>query len=413
MVSGGPYGLEELVLKSGYRGAAILLLLVPLIWALPTSLMVGELAAALPEEGGFYVWVRRALGPFWGFQEAWLSLAASIFDIAAYPALFVLSLGQLWPVLLQSPNRELLAASVIGVCIVWNLFGAGAVGEGSIWLGALLLSPFVLMTFFAITRHPHLAPATPVHVNWYAGIVIAMWNFTGWDNASTVAQEVENPQRTYPRVMFWTLLAIIAVYLIPVLAARNAGIALSSWTAGNWVGIAASIGGNWLGTLVLIATMISVLGMVNSLTLSYSRIPIALAEAGFVPHIFTKRLTNGAPWASILACGLAWMLALGLSFDRILLLDILLYGLSLILEFVALVVLRIKEPNLPRPFKIPGGTVGAIALGIGPAGMLIAAFIENRHEQVGGISAVRLALGLMLAGVVAYFVLKPQIKNLS
>ena len=73
----------------------VLLLCLPFLWSLPTALMIGELASALPAEGGFYVWVRRALGPFWGFQEAWLSLAASIFDMAIYPTLFTLYLGRL------------------------------------------------------------------------------------------------------------------------------------------------------------------------------------------------------------------------------------------------------------------------------------------------------------------------------
>ena len=89
MVSGGPYGVEELVQDTGYKLAIVILFIIPLIWSLPTGLMVGELAAALPAEGGFYVWVRRAMGPFWGFQEAWLSLVASIFDMAIYPTLFV------------------------------------------------------------------------------------------------------------------------------------------------------------------------------------------------------------------------------------------------------------------------------------------------------------------------------------
>ena len=128
MVSGGPYGLEEIVQKTGYLGAIVILMVVPLIWALPTGLMVGELATALPEEGGFYIWVRRAMGPFWGFQEAWLSLAASVFDMAAYPAVFVLSLGQLWPPALQTPTRILISASVILVGLVWNLFGCGGRG---------------------------------------------------------------------------------------------------------------------------------------------------------------------------------------------------------------------------------------------------------------------------------------------
>src|SRR5580698_3729673 len=221
MVSGGPYGIEGLVQQSGYAGAIAILLLIPLIWALPTGLMVGELAAAIPSEGGFYVWVRRALGPFWGFQEAWLSLAASVFDMAAYPAIFVLSLGQLWPTALRNPYRVLIPAVVILGCVAWNMLGAKAVGSGSIVLGIVLLVPFGLMVALA----PHRGiPPSPAPTNWYAGLVIAMWNFMGWDNASTVAREVKEPQKTYPRTMLWSVAAVTLVYLVPILAVGYSGV---------------------------------------------------------------------------------------------------------------------------------------------------------------------------------------------
>src|ERR1700691_1423007 len=174
MVSGGPYGIEDILGGAGSLKPLIILAIFPLLWSLPTPLMIGELSAAIPEEGGFYVWVRRALGPFWGFQEAWLSLAASVFDLAAYPAIFVLSLGQLWPPALHNPYRVLIPAVVILGCVAWNMLGAKAVGNGSIALGVLLLVPFGLMTVLA--RHHDLS-TTRVHPSWYAGLVIAMWNF--------------------------------------------------------------------------------------------------------------------------------------------------------------------------------------------------------------------------------------------
>src|ERR1700739_4637705 len=74
MVAGGPYGLEDIIGKAGYARGLLLLVIIPLLWSLPTSLMVGELASSIPDEGGFYVWVRRARGRFWGFQEGSLSL---------------------------------------------------------------------------------------------------------------------------------------------------------------------------------------------------------------------------------------------------------------------------------------------------------------------------------------------------
>src|SRR5271166_2905676 len=96
MVSGGTYGTEDIVHGAGYGRAIFILLLTPILWSLPTAFMIGELASALPKEGGYYAWVRRALGNCWGFQEAWLSLVASVFDMAIYPTLFVLYLERLF-----------------------------------------------------------------------------------------------------------------------------------------------------------------------------------------------------------------------------------------------------------------------------------------------------------------------------
>src|SRR5271155_1193707 len=146
MVSGGPYGLGGIIGGAGYGWALVMLLVIPVVWSLPTSLMVGELASAVPEEGGYYCWVRRALGGFWGFQEAWLSLAASVFDMAIYPVIFVLYLGRIEPAWTAGSRGTLWALVVVVVCMVWNLRGAWAVGEGSVGLFAVLLSPFVVLS---------------------------------------------------------------------------------------------------------------------------------------------------------------------------------------------------------------------------------------------------------------------------
>ena len=210
MVAGGPYGLEDILGDAGYGRALLLLLLIPLVWSLPTALMVGELASALPEEGGYYCWVRRALGPFWGFQEAWLSLAASIFDMAIYPVIFVLYLSRVAPALTSGPRATLWELAVVLACAAWNLRGAKSVGEGSIGFFAVLLAPFVVLvgiglwkglfshavdplTLHVLTFPDHLHRSlallrAPVAAPSLAGAVsIALWNYMGWDKASTVA----------------------------------------------------------------------------------------------------------------------------------------------------------------------------------------------------------------------------------
>src|ERR1700682_4751659 len=407
MVSGGPFGIEELVRDCGYKLSLSLLVLVPMVWSVPVALMVGELSAAIPDEGGYYVWVRRAMGPFWGFQAAWLSLMASVFDMALYPTLFVLYLGRIWPLALQGHNRVLIAATVILVCVLWNLFGAKAVGSGSVVLGIFLLSPFLLITLLALMRHPESSTSLEfnptTHVDLVGGIMIAMWNYMGWDNASTVAEEVKEPQRTYPLVMIIALTAIALSYIVPIIAVQQTHLPASYWSAGSWVSIASILGGPWLGVVVVLASMVSSFGSFNSLTMSYSRVPLAMAEDGYAPRLFKRRLSNGVPWVSIVGCGLSWTIALGLSFDRLLMLDILLYGARLVLEFISLILLRVQEPDLPRPFAIPGGLVGTILAGMGPTLLLIVAVIRNHNEQLGPISALTMALTMNAAGVLIYF----------
>jgi amino acid transporter len=409
MVSGGPYGVEELVQDAGYKLAIVILFVTPLIWSLPTGLMVGELAAALPAEGGFYVWVRRAMGPFWGFQEAWLSLVASIFDMAIYPTLFVLYLGRLWPVATAGHRGVAIAAAMIAVCLLWNLLGAKAVGTGSVLLGAVMLTPFAIITIYAFFRHITFGSTPPAQGSILTGVLVAMWNYMGWDNASTVANEVENPQKTYPRVMILALAAIFLSYVIPVLAVWHLHVQSEVWSAGSWASIASMVVGPWLGAALVGAAIISEFGTFNSLVMSYSRLPVAMAEDGHLPRIFTHKLKDGAPLVAIVVLGIAWAASLGLSFDKLIMLDILLYGASLVLEFIALIVLRVREPQLLRPFRVPGGLAGAIALGVGPTALLVIALVKNRGEQLdlgrlGNVSQLAFGLILMALGVVYYFV---------
>ncbi|HLW55726.1 MAG TPA: APC family permease [Candidatus Angelobacter sp.] len=409
MVSGGPYGIEELVQDSGYKLALLVLFLTPLLWALPTGLMVGELSAAMPEEGGFYVWVHRAMGPFWGFQEAWLSLVASIFDMAIYPTLFVAYLGKLFPAVTAGNRGVMIAALVVLLCLLWNLFGARAVGNSSVAVGVLMLSPFLVLTVFALAHRVTVAPGPIVKGDFLAGLLVAMWNYMGWDNAATVANEVENPRRTYPRVMILALVAIVLSYVIPLLAVWQTHIPHEIWNNGSWASIAGIVAGPWLGVILVATAMLAEFSSFNSLVMSYSRLPVAMAEDGHLPKVFTRKLRNGAPWVSIVVLGVAWGLSLTLNFERLIMLDILLYGASLVLEFAALVVLRLREPAMPRPFRVPGGMLGAIAVGVAPTALLIVALIKNYDERFslgpfGSVRSLVVALVLALAGVVYYYV---------
>jgi amino acid transporter len=414
MVSGGPYDIEDIIGFGGYGPALLLLLVLPFLWSFPTALMLGELASAVPEEGGFYAWVRRALGPFWGFQEAWLSLASSVFDMAIYPTTFVLYLQRLAPTFITGHRAIALELAVVAAAVLWNLRGAAAVGEGSLKLWAVSISPFVILVGIAVyvgflAHGPaigHASMAHPAGIGFSTAVLVAMWNYMGWDNATTVANEVENPQRNYPRVVLLAVVMIMLTYAIPVAAVAWAGIPAAGFRTGAWVDAARTLGGPALAIAVVVAGVIDDFGTFSNLTLSYTRLPHALAEDGLLPKVFTRRLQNGSPWVAVLACGLCWALALGFSFERLITIDIALWGLSLILEFLALIVLRYTEPLLPRPFRIPGPNWVPILLGIGPVALSIYALYASRSEMVAGVSAFAFALTIAALGVPLYLLAK-------
>src|SRR5258708_36374548 len=149
MVSGGTYGTEDIVHGAGYGKGILILLLTPLLWSLPTAFMIGELSSALPFEGGYYAWVRRAMGNFWGFQEAWLSLVASIFDMAIYPTLFVAYLTRMFPWFSAGNRGWWVALAVVIACAGLNIAG-GKVGLlTSLWLVFALNGPIVVIVCVA------------------------------------------------------------------------------------------------------------------------------------------------------------------------------------------------------------------------------------------------------------------------
>ncbi|HEY1502263.1 MAG TPA: APC family permease [Acidobacteriaceae bacterium] len=408
MVSGGPYGIED-ILDAGYLRGLIILVALPFLWSLPTALMIGELASALPEEGGFYVWVRRALGPFWGYQEAWLSLAASIFDMAIYPTLFVLYLSRLFPTWTAGWHGAMWELGIIAVCCVWNLMGAPAVGEGSVGLFVMLLSPFVVLVAVAAWHGAHM----PVHISWTrsgggglsTAILVAMWNYMGWDNASTVAREVENPRRNYPRAMVASAMLVAVTYVIPLAAMGYAGVPTESFSTGSWADVARTLVGPWLGIAVVVGGTLSAAGMFNALTMSYARLPMVLAEDGLLPAALAYKNRRGVPWFAVLACAIAWALALRFSFERLISIDLILYGSSLILEFVALVALRVREPALERPFRA-GSLAVACIVGALPTALIVYADFASRHEHVAHMPALLLGALIAACGPLLYLLSK-------
>jgi amino acid transporter len=413
MVSGGTYGTEQIISGAGYGRGILILLLLPVVWCLPTAFMIGELSSALPSEGGYYAWVRRGLGNFWGFQEAWLSLAASIFDMAIYPTLFVFYLKQFSPWFAAPDHGVLAGLFVVVSCAALNCAGIRVVGLTSLWLFFLLSAPFALVVVLAPFKSGAIlssaAAGAGTSLGLLGGVLVAMWNYMGWDNASTIAREVEKPQRTYPRAMIAAVLLVALTYVLPFLAAYVAGVPAAKFDGdGSWATVAGEIGGKllgfeWLRFFIVLGGMMSAFGMFNALVMSYSRLPLAMAQDGMLPKPFGRvSQRTGAPWVAILVCAAGWALCLKLGFARLVTIDIMLYGASLMLEFVTLVVLRVREPELRRDFRVPGGLVGAMLTGLFPLALLGVALVESAHETVLGMNGLVFGAMIIATGILLY-----------
>lgn len=427
-VSGGAFGIEPLVGKMGAGWAIALILITPLLWSLPIALMVSELSSAMPEEGGYYVWVKRAMGNFWGVQEGWWTVCFTAVDMAIYPVLFVNYLAFFVPSLsLEAENsfwsRWAVAATVIILALLVNYFGAKAVGRNAVINILLVLVPFILFVIFGFSQENNLANGFEAVRSSFAevpaagliavGLATVLWNYCAWDNVSTFAGEVNDAQKNYPRALLTTLPLTILAYLLPVFVGIGVTTSAEVWNeSAGFPVLAAQVAGQWLGTLIAVAALFSAWSLFNSQLLYVSRMPFVLARDGWLPAWLGKSSSKtGVPInALFLSCGISALFA-ALPFGKLVVISILLYSAALSLEFIALLILRRKEPEMPRPFKIPGGWLAVILLTIAPMAFASVVLFATLSDSEADLRQIYIVAAAMLSGVVLYFLRRKKVLN--
>jgi amino acid transporter len=366
-VSGGPYGIEDLFPAFGPGLALALLVLTPLVWSLPVALVMSELASAIPDEGGYVTWVRRAFGPFWGFQVGWWSWIDSFVDVAIYPALFV-EYFRFWYPGMSAWERWLLAMAFIVVLTVLNVVGVRPVGRAAVVLalGALLpvaaLTVAGLFTVRAVPWEPFLAEGQSLGAGLGLGLAVVMWNYGGWDTPSTTLGETRRPERAFPMALRLALPVVVAGYVLPMTVALASGTSdWRTWSTGSLPQLAAAVAGPWLGHAVAIGAVLSAAGLFLTLVLTNSRLPFVLARDHQLPLAFGRiHARFGTPWVSVVVSAAVYAAFAVFSFKELIVLNVWLYSLSLLVELAAFVRLRLAEPALPRPWRVPGGTPGML-----------------------------------------------------
>lgn len=405
IVSGGPYGIEDAVKIAGPRLTLLLCAIVPLTLSLPTALMASELTALIPDEGGFYLWVKEALGPFAGFLEAYLTVLYTAVDMAIYPVLFASYLS--FAINLGTTGQIIAAAALVWASGILNVLGIRPVGAVSTGLVAVALAPFALFILLGAPRLLHWQPPAQPLFHGDAlgalggGLIIVIWNYCGWENLSMVAGEIQAPRRNYLRAVAITLPVAALGYLLPLGIALNGARDTSQWQLGQFAQEGYRLGGTLLERAIVIGGAVSSFAMFEAGLLWVSRIPFVLAEERYLPAGLTRLSRESAtPVRAIVVCCVIFTLLIPMGFVTLVVLDVFFYMGALVLEMCALVRLRRLQPD--RKDRFVAGR-GRLALGLivaAPVLTWVATFglALSQDEGKGDLLlAVMLAIGALPA----------------
>ena len=404
--TGGPFGLEDMVTTSGPGMTLLYLLIIPFFWCIPVSLVSAELTTAMPVEGGFYRWTRAAFGDFWGFLAGWWNWSASFLLGGAYAVLFTDYLVYYLPKM--NWWQHYLVSVALIVLLTWvNIRGIEMVGQVATGLEIFIFIPVMTMIVLACT-HWHFNPFSPWVVPHQAtfkifgvGLALGLWLYSGYEQLSTVAEEVENPQKAYPRALALVVPLSVAAYFLPTLAGLGSAGNWEKWHTGFFSDAAAMIGGRRLGTWMTLAAMVGNVALLNSTILTTTRMPFAMAEDGYLPSVLTRKHPRyGTPWLAILVSALIYAFLAWQSLAQLISIYIWLRSATTVLTVLSGWKLRGTHPNLPRSFVVPGGRTGLFYVVGAPVVMALVALLgSDRFGMIGGAIAI-------VVGPIVYYLIR-------
>ena len=238
------------------------------------------------------------------------------------------------------------------------------------------------------------------------GLYTVMWNFMGWDNTTTYAEEVDKPIRSYLISIAIAFTIVFAIYFITTLIAQNSGIDFGVLIDKGFPALGELLAGHWLGLLLSIGGMASTLGLFSAVLLSVSRVPKVMAD----DQLLSSKLSRlhprfNTPYVSIIVCAAVVSVMILWSFTDLVIIDVTLYGAALSLEFISLIILRIKAPDEHRPFKIPLNVVGLCLMSVLPLCVYSIALAAAFSTSGTSLKPALFAVGTLLSAEIVWRVI--------
>jgi amino acid transporter len=407
VVCSGAYGLEEMVSASGPGLAIAMMIALPILWVVPLALTCAELSSHHPVEGGYYRWARMAFGDFVGYQAGWLVWLANLATNAAFAVLFANYLKVMIPALGDAGRWEVALAVIWGTTIL-NILGIRLVGDTSVILTTLIFLPFLCLTIGGLLQWrfnpmvPFAHPDKGIAGGAAAGLMIAIWLFSGYEKLTPNAGEVENPSRAFPIALAFTVPMVVLSYLVPTVVGLAACDDWSGWGEAHFSVIAGLIGGAWLKSAMTVGGLVSNACILMVTILGQSRLPMVMAEDGLFPRLFggvSRRF--GTPVVSLLVGAVALSLLARQPFAALAGLFSLVQVLAYILICASLLRLRgsgpTPAPSAEAPFRVPLGRAGLLVMML-PV-FAIGTYVVGQQVWNGGhIEPRQIAVDLALFG---------------
>ncbi|HEX6879713.1 MAG TPA: APC family permease, partial [Terriglobales bacterium] len=240
------------------------------------------------------------------------------------------------------------------------------------------------------------------------GLALGLWLYSGFEQLSTIANEVENPQKAYPRALAWVVPLSIATYFLPTLLALAALGNWDQWHTRYFSDAAQLIGGPWLGLAMTAAATITNIALFNSTVLTTTPMPAAMAEDGYMsPFLAKKHPKYGTPANAIIFSSIIYALLATHSLMQLISLYTWFRIATSILTVLSAWKLRKSQPGLERPFRIPWGKTGLAYAVAAPIFMSLISLVgSDKFALYWGPPA-------MLSGPIAYLFLKRRTRAMA
>jgi len=387
------------------------------------ALTYAELASAMPEAGGEYVYLREAYGPLWsfiyGWTQMWVAKSGSVATLATgfflyfatfFPALNDVFLTVPLPLGAHGAPLDIRYGQLFGIVLILvlgciNYLGVKIGGEVQVAVTVIKVG-LIFFIIFAGLAWGHSAGATETAApqpltaaGFFAALVAALWAYDGWNNVSMVASEVREPRRNLPLALIWGTIAVMGIYLLAnaayfyVLSPRE--VAASSRVAGDMMH---KVLGQSGANAVAIAAMISIFAALNGSILTGSRVPYAMARDGFFLRSFgSVHPAYRTPGVSILGLS-AWSALILLSgqydqlFTCVIFSSWILYGMTT----ASVIVLRRKRPDIDRPYRTWGYPIVPVLFVLSALCLVLSTLFDSPRESLFGLVLIFIGLPFYL-----------------